>query len=82
MTPPFDELERRAATQTERDHPQWLIIWGYYSRLYWAYPRFHTAPGTIITAPDTAELTTRIQYAELAASPHQPPPRQPPHGHR
>jgi hypothetical protein len=77
MTSPFDEPERRAAARLENGHPGWLIIWGYYSRLYWAFPRFHAPPGTIIAAPGTAELTTRMQHTELAIGAHPPPPATP-----
>jgi hypothetical protein len=74
MTPPFDEHERRAAARMERDHPQWLIVWGAHTRMYWGFARFQAPAGTVITAPDTARLITRMQQAELAARAHMPPP--------
>ena len=78
MTGSFDEQEQRAAVRIEHDHPRWLILWGAHTRLYWAFPRFHAPPGTMITAPDTAELTTRMQHAEFAARARMPrPPRTP-----
>jgi len=80
MTAGPDDLARATAQRIERDHPGWLILWGYHSRLYWAFPRFQAPPGTIVAAPDAAELTTRMQHAELAASAHRPPPRQPRRG--
>lgn len=41
-------------------------------------PRFYAPPGTVIAAPGTAELITRMQHAELAARAHMPrPPRTP-----
>jgi hypothetical protein len=77
MTLPFDELERRAAARLEHGYSRWLIIWGCHSRLYWAFPRSQAPPGTIIAAQDAAELTTRIQHAELSARAHMPPPASP-----
>ena len=78
MTFPFDELERRAAVQLESRHPGWLVMWGTYTRVYWAFPRFNAPAGSILATPDAAELTTRMRQAELAASGRHPaPPRQP-----
>ena len=74
MTRPFDEQEHRAAAQAEHNHPGWAVLWGTHTRLYWAFPRFHAPPGTIITAPGTAELTARMQHAELTARAHMPRP--------
>jgi hypothetical protein len=78
MTGSFDEQEQRAAAWIERDHPQWLILWGVHTRLYWGFPRFQAPPGTMIAAPDTAGLITRMQHTELAARAHKPPPASPP----
>jgi hypothetical protein len=71
MTAPLsDPDQRRAAAQIAQHSPQWVVIWGTHTRLYWAFPRFHAPPGTIITAPGTAELTTRMQHTELATRAH------------
>ena len=79
MTAPlFDPDQRRAAARIAQHSPQWVVIWGTHTRLYWAFPRFHATPGTIITAPGTAELTTRMQQTELAARAHMPRPPQTP----
>ena len=78
MTGSIDEQEQRAAARIERDHPQWLILWGAHTRLFWAFPRFHAPPGTVIAAQGTAELITRMQHAELAARAHMPRPHEPP----
>jgi hypothetical protein len=72
MTPRFDDQEHRAAARMERDYPGWAVLWGTHTRLFWAFPRFHAPPGTVITAPGTAELTTRMRHAELAARAHMP----------
>jgi hypothetical protein len=81
MTAPLsDPDQRRAAARIERDHPQWLILWGAHTRLFWAFPCFQAPPGTIIAAPDTTELTARMQHAELASRAHMPPRASQPRG--
>jgi hypothetical protein len=81
MTAPlFDPDQQRAAARIERDHPQWLIVWGAHTRLFWAYPRFQAPTGTMVAAPDTAELTARMQQIELASSAHMPPRASQPRG--
>jgi hypothetical protein len=72
MTPPFDEQEHRAAAQAEHNHPGWAVLWGTHTRMYWGFPRFQAPPGTVIAAPDTAGLITRMQHTELAARAHMP----------
>jgi hypothetical protein len=63
-----DPQEHTTAARIERGNPRWLVIWGTHSRRYFAFPRFNTPPGTIITAPGTAELLDGMRHAELAAS--------------
>jgi hypothetical protein len=77
MTPLYDEQQRRAAAQAERAHPGWAVLWGTHTRMYWGFPRFQAPPGTMIAAPDTAGLITRMQHTELAARAHMPPPASP-----
>jgi hypothetical protein len=69
VTGPLDEQEQRTAARLEKDHPGWLIMWGYHTRLYWAFPRFNAQPGTVIAARGTGELLTLMHQAELAAWP-------------
>ena len=77
MTPLYDEQQRRAAAQAERAHPGWAVLWGTHTRMYWGFPRFQAPPGTMIAAPDTAGLITRMQHTELATRAHMPPPASP-----
>jgi len=69
MTGRFDENERRIAAQITHRYPQWLVTWDTHNRLFWAFPRFNAPPGTIIAAPDTAELLALMRHAELATAP-------------
>lgn len=73
MTGSLDQQERRTAAQITRRHPHWLVSWGTHSRHYWAYPRFAAPPGTIIAAPNAAELLARMRQAELAMTPNVTP---------
>jgi hypothetical protein len=67
VTGRFDGQQQRIAERVQRDHPDWVIMWGCHSRLYWAFPRFNAPQGTVIAAPDPAELTEHMRQAELAA---------------
>ncbi|HUY46405.1 MAG TPA: hypothetical protein VMV92_11845 [Streptosporangiaceae bacterium] len=68
MTGRYDEHEHRTAARLTRDNPRWLILWGTWTRLYWAFACFHVLPGTILTAAAPGDLITGIRRAELAAS--------------
>lgn len=71
MTEFFDDQERQTAARIERENPRWLVMWGVYSRLYWAFPRFDAPPGMIIAAPDPGELLARMRRIEVAMNPAQ-----------
>ena len=83
MTGHLDDQQQRYAAQVEHDHPNWVIMWGYHSRLYWAFPRFNAPQGTIVAAPSPAELTEAMRRSELAVAaaprsgPAPPRPRHP-----
>jgi hypothetical protein len=65
-----DDQQRRDAAEIERSRPGWMVMWGCYSRLFWAFPRFHAPPGTIISAPDQARLLADLDDAESQARSH------------
>ena len=68
MTGRLDDQQQRFAAQVEADHQDWVVMWGYHSRLYWAFPRFNAPPGTVVAAPEPVELTEGMRRAELAAA--------------
>jgi hypothetical protein len=72
-----DDQQRQAAAEIERSRPGWMVIWGCYSRLFWAFPRFHAPPGTIVSAPDQARLLAGLDDAESRARPYPPAPGRP-----
>jgi len=63
---PYDPGQRRAAGRIERQNPGWVVMYGPWTRHYWAYPRFSAPRGTILDAPSIAELLPLMRAAELA----------------
>jgi len=59
------DVQRRIAAQVERDHPRWMIVWGSYSREFWAYPKFNVPPGTILHSGDPNVVAVQMRQVEL-----------------
>jgi hypothetical protein len=74
VSPPYDPGQRKAADRIQRQHPAWLVMYGPWTRHFWAYPLFPVPRGTILNAPSTGELVAWMRTTELAAS-DQPPAR-------
>ncbi len=69
----YDRHERALAARIARERPGWVVLWGVFSRRYWAFPTDPAIPcGTILSAPYPRELLAAIGQAELAAAPGQP----------
>jgi hypothetical protein len=62
-----DDQERRVATEIERSHPNWVVLWGCYTRLFWAFPHFLAPQGTIVSAPGPDRLLADMHSVELEA---------------
>lgn len=59
------ELRRREVIGNLRQrHPDWMIMYGVYTRMFWAYPLFTTRAGNYVGAADPAELDRRMTEAE------------------
>jgi hypothetical protein len=55
--------QRRVAEELEGAHPAWMIVWGGYSRGFWAFPLF--GPGGFYLAHrDRRELERLMNAAE------------------
>jgi hypothetical protein len=54
------DRRRAEATEIEREHPDWVVIWGCYSRLFWAFPRFPVPRGEMVSAPTGAEVLDQM----------------------
>ena len=61
----IDDQERRVAAEIERAHPNWIVMWGCYTRMFWAFPRFLVPRGTIVSAPGPDKLLADMQSVEL-----------------
>jgi hypothetical protein len=79
----FDPGHHQEAARLQRAHPAWLVLYGAYSRKFWAFPTFATPPGTIVTAATPTDLAILMRQAEITAGarlPPAPPPSQDPRG--
>ena len=63
-----DDQERQVAAEIEQSHPHWAVIWGCYSRRFWAFPYFQAPQGTIVSAPDRDRLLADMHSIELKVS--------------
>ncbi len=50
------DAQRRTAARIMEVFPLWLVMWGVYTRQYWAYPCFDAEQGTILHARDPNDL--------------------------
>lgn len=66
MSDGYDPAQRRAAAAIQRANPAWLIMYGPWSRMYFAFPLFRAPPGAMLAAPAPAELLAAMRRAELA----------------
>jgi hypothetical protein len=55
--------QRRSAEELERAHPAWEVLWGGYSRGFWAFPLFGPG-GTYFAHRDPRELERLMTAAE------------------
>jgi hypothetical protein len=79
----YDPDERRLAERLTGRYPDWLVMWGSWSRQFWAYPLYRAPRGTIIHAATTGDLLTLMSRVELGVPSSEPrhPPQPPPDPH-
>ena len=59
----YGRQQRRIADQLQQAHPSWMVLFGEYSRMFWAFPLF--GPGNVYFADrDPHELDRRMTEAE------------------
>ena len=56
--------EHQMARQIEQDNPNWIVLFGVYTREFVAFPRFAAPPRTIVVATYPAALPPRLQEVE------------------
>ena len=76
----YDRQQRHTAELIQRAHPAWLILYGPWSRKFWAFSTLPALPGRALvrSATDPRDLVAQISDAETAATarPATRPPRQ------
>jgi hypothetical protein len=70
MRSPDDRDERALAARIEQVFPQWLVMWGVYSRQFWAYPCFDVPRGTIAHAASPNDLVGMMRTIQRSAMDH------------
>ena len=61
----YDDACRELARRIEKANPHWLVMWGAFSREYWAYHLLPVPSGTIVHAPIVEALLTGMREVEL-----------------
>jgi hypothetical protein len=70
-----DEAARQIAGQIQQAFPLWLVIWGTWSREWWAFPRLDAPKGTILHSSAADGLVQQIRATELALGVYRVHPR-------
>jgi hypothetical protein len=65
MAPGDDDACRAIAEEINQSHPQWLVTWGCYSRLLWAFPLFEMRCRMLVHASYPDALVARMNETEL-----------------
>lgn len=55
---------REIAEQINRARPDWLVLWGTYSRQFWAFPLFDMRPRMLVHGSHPDALITRMDDTE------------------
>jgi hypothetical protein len=64
VQPEDDNACRAIAERINRDRSQWLVIYGCYSRLFWAYPLFDMPRRMLVHAGYPDALVARMDEIE------------------
>jgi hypothetical protein len=56
--------QRQVIGSLRQRHPDWMIMYGAYTRMFWAFPLFTTVTGNYLGAGDPGELDRRMAAAE------------------
>ncbi len=62
-----DRPRRATAARIMEVFPRWQVLWGTYTREFWAFPCFGVQPGTVLHAVDANQLAGiihRLQRSE------------------
>jgi hypothetical protein len=56
------------AARIEEVFPEWFVMWGAYSRQFWAYPLFDAPAGTIVHAASASDLAAMMRRVQRLAA--------------
>lgn len=59
-----DERNRAEAERIERENPEWIVVFGIYTRQFICFPKFNAPRGTVLVAPHPAVLPVLMRNAE------------------
>jgi hypothetical protein len=59
-----DSAHYATAEAIGRDRPQWMVLWGCYSRLFWGFPLFDTTRKMFVYAAYPEAFACRLDEAE------------------
>jgi hypothetical protein len=59
-----DREQREIAARIGAAFPSWLIMWGAYSREFWAYPRFNVPKGNIVHSAAPGDLAAEMRHLQ------------------
>jgi hypothetical protein len=59
-----DDTCRAVAAQISNDRPQWLVVWGCYTRRFWGFALFEMRPRMVVCAGYPDALLARLDDAE------------------
>lgn len=62
-----DREQRQQAVRLAEVFPRWVVMWGAWTRQFWAFPCFGVPRGTIAHSPDPSELAGRMRAVERSA---------------
>ena len=66
-SPDSDEDMARVARELEAENPQWIVVFGVYTRQFVGFPRFDGPAGTMAVAYYPAALESRMRDIEEKA---------------
>jgi hypothetical protein len=58
------QRQRQVIGNLRQRHPDWMIMYGRYSKMFWAFPTFTVFPGNYFGSEDPADLDRRMMVAE------------------
>jgi len=63
-----DGGRRATAARIMPVFPRWFVMWGVYSREFWAFPCFGAPPGTVLHALEADHLAGMIHLEQRATA--------------